>query len=187
MAEESDIDYNYHLLHENIILWADKEKLETVIRNILSNAFKFTPSGGSVLVTAGIEEEKQQCFIRIEDTGIGIPQNKLDEIFERFSQSGDVQNVIYQGTGIGLALSKELVLLHHGEIKVESAQNKGSAFTVELPLGEKHFKESEVDFYISDIVEGLPDLEEEGNDEVEIEESADVQSGFAFSFACGRQ
>jgi signal transduction histidine kinase/DNA-binding response OmpR family regulator len=177
LAEESDIDYNYHLLHENIILWADKEKLETVIRNILSNAFKFTPSGGSVLVTAGIEEEKQQCFIRIEDTGIGIPQNKLDEIFERFSQSGDVQNVIYQGTGIGLALSKELVLLHHGEIKVESAQNKGSAFTVELPLGEKHFKESEVDFYISDIVEGLPDLEEEGNDEVEIEESADVQSG----------
>jgi signal transduction histidine kinase len=81
LAEENDINYNYHLLQENIVLWADKEKLETVMRNILSNAFKFTPSGGSVLITAGVEEEKQQCFIRIEDTGIGIPQNKLDEIF----------------------------------------------------------------------------------------------------------
>lgn len=156
LAEESDIDYNYHLLHENIILWADKEKLETVIRNILSNAFKFTPSGGSVLVTAGIEEEKQQCFIRIEDTGIGIPQNKLDEIFERFSQSGDVQNVIYQGTGIGLALSKELVLLHHGEIKVESAQNKGSAFTVELPLGKNILRNRKWTFILAILLKAYP-------------------------------
>jgi signal transduction histidine kinase/ligand-binding sensor domain-containing protein/DNA-binding response OmpR family regulator len=176
LAEENDINYNYHLLQENIVLWADKEKLETVMRNILSNAFKFTPSGGSVLITAGVEEEKQQCFIRIEDTGIGIPQNKLDEIFERFSQGGNIQNVVYQGTGIGLALSRELVLLHHGEIKVESVQNKGSAFTIELPLGKKHFKDSEVDFYISDIVKDFPGLEGVENDEAGIEETAEAQS-----------
>ncbi len=176
LAEENSIHYNYHLLRENIVLWADKEKLETVIRNILSNAFKFTPSGGSVLITAGVEEEKQQCFIRIEDTGIGIPQDKLDEIFERFSQGGNIQNMLYQGTGIGLALSKELVLLHHGEINVESVQNKGSAFTIEIPLGKKHFKDSEVDFYISDIVKDSSDLEEGENDEGEIEETAEAQS-----------
>lgn len=62
------------------MIWADKEKLSIVIRNIISNAFKFTPSGGSIHVVAGLTEDGEHCFLRVEDNGIGIPQNKLTEI-----------------------------------------------------------------------------------------------------------
>ncbi|SCD21470.1 Hypothetical protein PSM36_2674 [Proteiniphilum saccharofermentans] len=165
LSMETNISYDYHLLGDNIVVWVDKEKLETVIRNIISNAFKFTPSGGSVLITGGCDEQNNTCFVRIEDNGIGIPKNKLDEIFERFTQNSSY----YQGTGIGLALSKELITLHHGRIEVESIQNEGSAFTVVLPLGKEHFKESEVEFYMNDIIEtdfalqtnGFPDTTNE--------------------------
>lgn len=155
LSSEKSISYNYHLLDDEIIVWADKDKLETVIRNIVSNAFKFTPVGGSVLITGGINNENNSCFVRVEDSGIGISQNKLEEIFERFSQ-----NSHYPGTGIGLALSKELITLHHGHVKVDSIENKGSVFTIELPLGKDHFNESEVDFYLSDITENIPVVED---------------------------
>lgn len=151
LAGEDTIGYDYHLLEDDLIVWGDKDKLETVIRNILSNAFKFTPAGGSVLLTCGLNNDNQRCFVRVEDSGIGIAQHKLGEIFERFSQ-----NELYQGTGIGLALSKELMTLHHGTVKVESVENKGSVFTIEWPQGKDHFKASEVDFYMSDIIEETP-------------------------------
>lgn len=148
LSAENEISYDYHLLDEDIIVWADKDKLETVIRNIISNAFKFTKAGGSILVTGGVDERINHCFIRVEDTGIGIPKNKTEEIFERFSQNG-----VHSGTGIGLALSKELIALHHGVIQVESVQNEGSVFTIQLPLGKEHFKKSEVEFLMNDLVE----------------------------------
>ena len=92
-------------------------------------------------------------------------RKQTDELFERFTQNSSY----YQGTGIGLALSKELITLHHGRIEVESIQNEGSAFTVVLPLGKEHFKESEVEFYMNDIIEtdfalqtnGFPDTTNE--------------------------
>src|SRR5574344_879124 len=113
LAEENEISFNFQLADETIYLWADKEKLETVIRNIISNAFKFTPSGGSIFVSTGLVEGSERCYIRVEDNGVGIPQNKLSEIFERFSQGENARNAYYQGTGIGLALSKEIISLHH--------------------------------------------------------------------------
>lgn len=146
LAEEKKISFDYHLLEEELLVWADKEKLEIVVRNILSNAFKFTPAGGRILLTCGTDKDHQRCFIRIEDTGIGIPQSKLGEIFDRFSQ-----NSYYPGTGIGLAFSRELISLHHGTIKVESQEDKGSVFTVEIPLGKDHFDLSKVDFYMDDL------------------------------------
>ncbi len=79
LADENAISYDYHLLEEDLVVWGDKEKLETVIRNILSNAFKFTPIGGSVLLTCGKDQERDRCFVRVEDSGIGIAQNKLGE------------------------------------------------------------------------------------------------------------
>ena len=89
-------------------------------------------------------------FLRVEDNGIGIPQNKLTEIFERFSQGENAKNSYYQGTGIGLALSKEIVNLHHGVIRAESPEGKGTVFIVELLLSKEHYRTSEVDFYVSD-------------------------------------
>lgn len=150
LSEENEVSFTFQLPDAAIMIWADKEKLSIVIRNIISNAFKFTPSGGSIHVVAGLTEDGEHCFLRVEDNGIGIPQNKLTEVFERFSQGENVKNSYYQGTGIGLALSKEIVNLHHGVIRAESPEGKGTVFIVELLLGKEHYRISEVDFYVSD-------------------------------------
>ena len=150
LSEENEVSFTFQLPDAAIMIWADKEKLSIVIRNIISNAFKFTPSGGSIHVVAGLTEDGEHCFLRVEDNGIGIPQNKLTEVFERFSQGENAKNSYYQGTGIGLALSKEIVNLHHGVIRAESPEGKGTVFIVELLLGKEHYRISEVDFYVSD-------------------------------------
>jgi CheY-like chemotaxis protein len=152
LAEENEISFTFHLSDQDILLWADKEKLEIVIRNLLANAFKFTQPGGSIFVTTVLSDDGKRCLIRVEDTGVGIPQNKVSEIFERFFQGENSKNVQYPGTGIGLALSKEIVNLHHGVINVESKPERGSVFTVELFLGKEHFNPSEVNFYVGDTV-----------------------------------
>lgn len=154
MAEENEISFTLNRSEEEVMLWADKEKLEIVIRNLLSNAFKFTQAGGAIYLSASLSEDNKRCYIRVEDTGVGIPQNKLTEIFERFFQGDNAKNVQSPGTGIGLALSKEIVALHHGEIRVESKQDQGSVFTVELLLGKEHFNPAEVNFYVSDEMAG---------------------------------
>lgn len=150
LAEENEISYSFQLTDDPIMIWADKEKLEIVIRNVISNAFKFTPVGGSIFVNIGRTADGERCYVRVEDSGVGIPQNKLAEIFERFSQGENAQNPYYQGTGIGLALSKEIVIMHHGLIKAENQGGQGVVFTVELLFGKEHYKSSEVDFYVSD-------------------------------------
>ncbi len=150
LSEENEISFSFQLADEPIYLWADKDKLSIVIRNIISNAFKFTPSGGNIFVSMGLVEGNERCYVRIEDTGVGIPQNKLSEIFERFSQGENARNAYYQGTGIGLALSKEIIMLHHGAISADSVDKQGAAFTIELLLGKDHYKPSEVDFYVND-------------------------------------
>lgn len=158
LSEENDISFTFNLPNDKIFLWADKEKLEIVIRNLLSNAFKFTKAGGSIFVTTGLSNDPEKCFIRVEDTGVGIPPAKISEIFDRFFQGENYKNAQYPGTGIGLALSKEIVNLHHGEILVESKPEKGSVFTVELLLNKDHFNPSEVNFYVSDTVTDTKNL-----------------------------
>lgn len=170
LAEENEIGFTFQLPDDEIKIWADKEKLAIVIRNILSNAFKFTSSGGSIYVTMGITEDGKHCYIRVEDNGVGIPQSKLSEIFERFAQADNVRNAYYQGTGIGLALSKEIINLHHGEIYAESSESQGATFVIELLLGKEQYKPSEVDFYVG---ESQPDTNvvlDEPEDESEKEE-----------------
>jgi DNA-binding response OmpR family regulator len=162
MSEENEISYSFQLADDEINAWLDKEKIETVIRNVISNAFKFTKKGGSIFVSTSVSEDNERCFIKIEDTGIGIPQNKISEIFERFAQGENSKNAYYQGTGIGLALSKEIVILHHGNISAEGKQGVGSIFTIELFMGKEHFKPNEVNFYVSDTV-----TEEDENNSVE--------------------
>ena len=178
LSEENEIAYSFSVSDEPILVWGDKEKLEIVLRNVISNAFKFTPSGGSIFISAGVSEGEHSCFIRVEDTGIGIPQNKLTEIFERFSQGGNAHTSYYQGTGIGLALSKEIIALHHGTIKAENLQPSGAAFIIQLLLGKKHYKELEVDFYLGgtdsgDEVEGadIPSISEENIEKEPVDNS----------------
>jgi signal transduction histidine kinase/DNA-binding response OmpR family regulator/streptogramin lyase len=177
LAEEKEISFNFHLSDEDISLWADKEKLEIVIRNLLSNAFKFTQAGGSIFVSTGFTDDREKCFVRVEDTGVGIPQNKVSEIFERFFQVENTKNVQFPGTGIGLALSKEIVNLHHGTINVESKPEQGSVFSIEFLLGKEHYNPTEVNFYVDDTVaeneiadiedaEIVEDVENESNENI---------------------
>ena len=153
MSEENEISFSFQFTDEEIPVWADKEKIETVVRNVISNAFKFTKKGGSIFISTHQSEDKQHCIIRIEDTGIGIPQNKITDIFERFTQIDNSKNQYYKGTGIGLALSKEIITLHHGNISAEGKPGVGSVFTIELLTGKDHFNPNEVNFYVGDMVE----------------------------------
>ncbi|TDW97587.1 two-component regulator propeller domain-containing protein [Dinghuibacter silviterrae] len=110
----------------------DRDKLEKIVFNLLSNAFKFTQEGGRVDVRVRVDGDAVE--IRVADTGIGIPADQQDRIFERFFQHDLPGNMINQGSGIGLALTKEFVKLHQGTITVESEPDKGSCFIVRLPI-----------------------------------------------------
>lgn len=96
MAEENEVSFTFQLAGEDIMVWADKEKVAIVIRNIISNAFKFTPAGGNIYVTMGVSDDDRHCYVRVEDSGVGIPQSKLSEIFERFSQADNARGAYYQ-------------------------------------------------------------------------------------------
>lgn len=116
---------------EGLIIAADGEKLERVIVNLVTNALKFTEPGGRVSV--GLGRSGAEATIQVADSGIGIPPRELERIFDRFHQVEDGSGRSRGGTGIGLALVKELVELHGGRVDVQSAQGQGSTFTVTLP------------------------------------------------------
>jgi len=114
----------------------DHEKLERIIFNLLSNAFKFTAGGGSVTIEIRAEETQGNSMLHFEvaDTGVGIAPADIGRIFDRFYQSGQVGAVLNQGTGIGLSITKEFVHLMDGRISVESKPGEGTRFIVSLPL-----------------------------------------------------
>jgi signal transduction histidine kinase/ligand-binding sensor domain-containing protein/DNA-binding response OmpR family regulator len=140
---------------EEIEAYVDRDMVEKIVSNLVSNAFKFTSNGGNVAVTLtpvppfdgrGVSGRKSEGVleIKVSDTGIGIPADQLDKVFDRFYQIDASQTREQEGSGIGLALVKELVELHHGTIQVESEVGRGTTFTVRLPLGREHLKEDEI-------------------------------------------
>jgi two-component system phosphate regulon sensor histidine kinase PhoR len=110
----------------------DKDKIATVLVNLLGNAVKYTPEGGRVIFRVNVTD--QDIEISVEDTGVGIAKDEVGKVFEKFFRSNDPRVQEQTGTGLGLALAQEVVRLHGGEIGVESEINKGSTFTVKLPL-----------------------------------------------------
>ncbi len=131
----------------------DPDQFEKVIMNLLSNAVKFTPESGRI--TIYIEETEPSVILTVEDTGKGIPEDMLVSIFDRFSQVDGSLSRLHEGTGIGLSLAKEIVLLHRGRIHAESDLNRGSRFIVELKKGDAHFGEDVLDRRIVDQPVGL--------------------------------
>jgi signal transduction histidine kinase len=111
----------------------DPEQVETAVANLMSNAMKFTPDGGSVTINAGLDEQAQRLWIEVADTGCGIPQKDIEKVFERFHQVDGGKGGKIQGTGLGLALSKELMELHGGTMNARSAVGEGTTFRIELP------------------------------------------------------
>jgi signal transduction histidine kinase len=125
------IAYTYHPCDPTLRVVADAERTQQVVLNLLSNALKYTPPGGGV--TLGCEAVDGRVLVRVRDTGIGIPRDKLEMIFEPFTQvSGGLTRSV-EGTGLGLAISRELARAMGGELTVESEVGVGSTFTLALP------------------------------------------------------
>jgi signal transduction histidine kinase/ligand-binding sensor domain-containing protein/DNA-binding response OmpR family regulator len=175
LANENEVSFTFQLPNEPVKVWADKDKIAIVVRNILSNAFKFTSQGGNVFVSVEAENGDNSCVIKVEDDGIGIPQSKLSEIFERFAQVDSAHSTNYRGTGIGLALSKEIVNMHHGKLYAESVEGKGSTFVIELRMDREHYNASEVDFYMSEDNDARDVDSKVGGELVEEEQKRDVK------------
>jgi DNA-binding response OmpR family regulator/anti-sigma regulatory factor (Ser/Thr protein kinase) len=139
VAERKGIHYHIHFPENTSMGFFDKDKIEKIISNLLANAFKYTPEGGSVLVK--VERDEERLRVSIEDNGPGIPKKELDKIFDRFYQLEGTED---KGSGIGLALVKELVTLYRGQINVNSEPGKGSRFRVSVPVEKTLFKEEEL-------------------------------------------
>ncbi len=138
-AERKQLTLQFAAASETILLAFDPDKLEKIIANLLSNAIKFTPGPGTIRVTVSVpppasDEDEAGVEIRVKDSGPGIPEEERAAIFDRFHQVDDSPTRTQGGTGIGLALTKELVELHGGTISVESEVGFGSTFTIRIPL-----------------------------------------------------
>ncbi len=123
-------------LQECPSVYIDLEKFDKVLYNLFSNAMKFTASGGNI--TVSVKHVGGYCLIQIADTGIGIPPDQIPYLFDRFRQGDSATDRAYEGSGLGLAVAKELVELHGGQITVDSVEQEGSTFTIWLPTGCAH-------------------------------------------------
>jgi adenylate cyclase len=123
-------------------VYLDMEKFDKVVYNLLSNAMKFTPQNGNI--TVRLQYSGSDCILQIEDTGIGIAKEQIPHLFERFRQAEGSENRSYEGTGLGLALVKELVELHAGKVTVDSVYGSGTAFTIYLQPGSTHLNPEQV-------------------------------------------
>ena len=118
------------------LLYLDLDKFDKVFYNLLSNAMKFTPPGGTIEVRTEVRDGF--CLLHVKDTGIGIHPDQLPHLFERFRQAEGSANRSFEGSGLGLALAKELAKLHGGQITIDSVLGSGSTFTIWVPLGASH-------------------------------------------------
>lgn len=141
-AQRKGVNYHFDYVEETIPVWFDAVQLQKVIFNLLSNAFKYTPRGGSI--TVEVRRSSTQVVVSVIDTGAGIPEEAIEKIFERFYQADNSSSFVGLGTGIGLALAKGIMEMHHGKIDVTSTVGKGTRFSLTLPLGNRHFTEEEL-------------------------------------------
>ena len=130
---ERDIKFSFATTETSIYTQFDKDKISKVLNNILSNALKYTPDGGSITTTVSLTDNKQSALISIADTGIGIPDEHKKQIFERFYQVPRTE-VSYGGSGIGLHLVKEFVGMHGGTVAATDNEGGGTIFSITLPL-----------------------------------------------------
>lgn len=153
LGSSRDIDFKLIQPEDPLLCRIDIDKFEKIIYNLLSNAFKFTPVGGTVTLSVNLLNDIIR--ISISDTGRGIPAEQLQKVFDRFYQ-GDQYYTDEQGTGIGLALTKDLVELHNGKVWAESEIGKGATFIVELPFIRANEQEEFVEEYT--VKQALPEV-----------------------------
>ena len=140
-ALQRQITFNFEKSSQNILVWYDAKQMQKVLNNLISNAFKYTKAGDTISIS--VRKRNQEVIIEVTDTGIGIAAKDIDKIFDRFYQTG-MESVPDTGTGIGLALTKGIIELHHGKIDVYSEPSEGSTFSIHLKTGNEHFTNEEI-------------------------------------------
>ncbi len=166
-ATDHRIRYDINTEQIYVFAWFDPDKIDKIIYNLLSNAFKFTPDEGEVRVTVSIISSRamqktmrrtytadKYIEISIQDSGIGIPEEIIDHIFERFYHVEDYNGKHYEGSGVGLAFVHEMIQLYKGHISVSSAKGQGSKFTVQIPIDEHFLEEHQL---VSEFSTASPD------------------------------
>ena len=156
---ESNFDY--------LSVWFDSDKMGSILKNILSNALKYTPEDGSVCIYAS--EEGNSWSIEVKDTGIGIPTCEQKKLFRNYFRGSNVVNLKVTGSGIGLMLVYKLVKLHKGKIQIQSAENQGTCVRITFPKGNSHFHKAKfispktpderLETIVTGDTPGLPDME----------------------------
>ena len=147
LAEEHNIDFLFETEKDELYLWVDEDKLEKIVFNLLSNAFKYTPGGK--LIRVFIHEDEGTVSVGVQDQGIGIAENKKKSLFVRFENLVDKNLFNQASTGIGLSLVKELVEMHKAVISVDSKLGEGSCFKVDFLKGKEHYDDT-VEFILED-------------------------------------
>lgn len=146
MAVLKHFDFSFTSGEKRVEAWVDSEKVEKIIYNLLSNAFKYTNEGGKISISVNSEKldnSSGYALIKVKDSGIGIDKDKIPLIFERFYQLDHSKENKNTGSGLGLALTKKYIELHMGEILVESQSGVGSSFIVKIPLGNQDDESSD--------------------------------------------
>lgn len=131
-AENSKINLTLHISPGLPTVIADAKSLERAINAILDNAIKFSPNGGNVRIE--VDHNRQNIWVSFEDEGVGISSSAIPHIFDRFYHTDEIDGHTFRGAGLGLSIARQVIEQHHGEIQVESEVNKGSKFSVLLPL-----------------------------------------------------
>ncbi|MFW5656072.1 MAG: hybrid sensor histidine kinase/response regulator transcription factor [Bacteroidota bacterium] len=182
MAAEKMVTLNFQVFQKSIFFSFDEDKIEKIVNNLISNAIKYTPQGGNITISLSLilasEIEENNTYIppfdpdkpeyrsyvkiTVADTGIGIPAGQISRVFDRFRRITNKSIINDSGVGIGLALTKELVKLHNGFIKVKSKVGKGSKFSVLIPLYE-HDEETLAQNNVADVAEVSSDDQENYN------------------------
>lgn len=158
-AEQMHLSLSYIETSEQVDVWMDTNKMNYIIRNIISNALKYTPSGGSVTITA--ESNNKEWTVRIKDTGIGIPKKDAQKMFRTLFRSNNTNNMITSGSGMGMLFTYRLVKQHAGNIHFESQENIGTTFILTFPLQNKRYEyqENTIELNFETINEFVEDTE----------------------------
>lgn len=159
-ADEHNIEFRFQSDEPQKVLWFDPDKLEKIVYNLLSNAFKFTPDYGIITLSISFSSSEvshnqddgsvrslEYLVVEVEDNGFGIPEDEIDHIFDRYYSGGTHNGSngrASESSGVGLALVKELVELYHGRITVDSEHGEGSKFTVHIPADEYYLEENQL-------------------------------------------
>ena len=182
LMSKRKIEFTIQCTPKSMMGWIDTDKLDKIIYNLLSNAAKYTETGGKVSLQVRTNKNFDHIIIKVSDNGIGISKEKMKHLFQPFLD-GDYRRMNTTGTGLGLALTRDLVLLHGGSINCDSTEEKGTTFTAVIPINKESFTESQIDEshqidlnkpqdYVLDVDSFLP-KEEELKPEEKIAESAD--------------